>query len=139
MNITTSITINATPEKVWHILTNFKNYGEWNPFITHIAGEMKVGNTLQVTMAPPNAKAMKFKPTVLVVNHHKELRWKGKLLFKGLFDGEHYFNISNNENGTVTFTQAENFTGILIPLFTKMINTNTKNGFVLMKKYTPKT
>ena len=90
MNITNSITINATPEKVWSILTHFTSYVEWNPFITSIAGELKVGNTLQVTIAPQNAKAMKFKPTLLVVNHHKELRWKGKLLFKGLFDGDRF-------------------------------------------------
>jgi hypothetical protein len=134
MNITTSITINATAEKVWSILTDFKNYHQWNPFITSIAGEIKVGNNLQVTIATPNGSAMKFKPTLLVVNKYKELKWKGKLLFKGVFDGEHQFEIIDNKNGTVTFVQSENFTGILMPLFKKMINVNTKNGFVLMNE-----
>jgi hypothetical protein len=134
MNITTSITINATAEKVWTILTDYKNYNQWNPFITSIAGEIKVDNTLQVTIAPPNVNAMKFKPILLVANEHKELKWKGKLLFKGLFDGEHQFEIIDNKNGTVTFVQSENFTGVLVPLFKKMINVNTKNGFVLMNE-----
>jgi hypothetical protein len=134
MNITTSITINATAEKVWSILTDFENYHQWNPFITSIAGEIKVGNTLQVTIAPPNSNTMKFKPTLLVANEHKELKWKGKLLFKGLFDGEHRFEIIDNKNGTVTFVQSENFTGVLVPLFKKTININTKNGFVLMNE-----
>jgi hypothetical protein len=134
MNITTSITINATAEKVWNILTDFENYAQWNSFITSITGEIKVGNILQVTIAPPNGNVMKFKPTLLVVNEYKELKWKGKLLFKGLFDGEHQFEIIDNKNGTVTFVQSENFTGILVPLFKKILNINTKNGFVLMNE-----
>jgi hypothetical protein len=134
MNITTSIIINATAENVWSILTDFENYMQWNPFITSITGAIKVGNTLQVTVAPPNGNAMKFKPTLLVVNEHKELKWKGKLLLKGLFDGEHQFEIIDNKNGTVTLVQSENFTGILVPPFKKTIKINTKNGFVLMNE-----
>lgn len=134
MEITTSIIFNAASEKVWDILIDFENYGKWNPFIKSIVGEVKVGNTLQVTIEPPNGSTMKFKPTLLVVNPQKELRWKGKLLFKGLFDGEHFFYIIDNENGTITFTQREKFTGILIPFFKKMIQVNTKNGFVLMNE-----
>ena len=41
--IKTEILINATPEKVWTILTNFDNYPNWNPFIKSIKGEVKVG------------------------------------------------------------------------------------------------
>jgi hypothetical protein len=134
MKITTSIIINATTEKVWDILTDFKSYSQWNPFIPSIEGDIKVGHILRVTITPPNGNAMKFKPTILVVNEHKELKWKGKLLFKGLFDGEHQFELIDNNNGTVTFIQSEKITGILVPLFKKMINVNTKNGFVLMNE-----
>jgi hypothetical protein len=134
MEIKTSITINTTPEKVWSILTDFENYGKWNPIIISIVGDIKVGNTLQVTIAPPNTKAMKFKTMLLVVNPQKELRWIGKLLFKGLFDGEHFFNIFDNRDGTITFIQGEKFTGILVAFFKKMIQVNTKNGFVLMNE-----
>jgi hypothetical protein len=134
MEIITSIIINATPENVWNILSDFDNYGQWNPFITSIVGDIKVGNFLQVTIAPPNGSAMKFKPTLLVANPQKELRWKGKLLLKGLFDGEHFFNIVDNKDGSLTFLQGEKFTGILVLFFKKMINVNTKNGFVLMNE-----
>ena len=34
--IKTEILINATPEKVWSILTSFDNYPNWNPFIKSI-------------------------------------------------------------------------------------------------------
>ena len=48
--IKTQITINQTPEKVWSILTNFNDYGRWNPFIVSITGKPLVGNILVVVM-----------------------------------------------------------------------------------------
>jgi hypothetical protein len=77
---------------------------------------------------------MKFKPTILVRSENKELRWLGKLLFKGLFDGEHSFRIVDNENGTCTFYHEESFSGILVGLFAKKLDTDTKQGFIEMNE-----
>lgn len=44
------------------------------------------------------------------------------------------FELINNNNGTTTFIQSENFKGILVPLFKKTLNTNTTNGFKLMNQ-----
>ncbi len=132
--IKTEILINATPEKVWAILTNFENYPNWNPFIKSITGDVKVGNTIKARLEPPNAKGMTFKPKVLIYNTNKEFRWIGHLLFPGLFDGEHIFELIDNGNGTTTFIQREKFKGILVPLFKKMLEINTLNGFKMMNE-----
>ena len=58
----------------------------------------------------------------------------GHLLFPGLFDGEHKFELVDNHDGTTTFIQSEIFKGILVPLFNKMLDTNTVNGFNLMNQ-----
>ncbi|MCR1815116.1 SRPBCC domain-containing protein [Aliarcobacter butzleri] len=76
---------------------------------------------------------MKIKPIVLECEENKELRWLGKLLFNGIFDGEHYFLIKENIDGTCTFIQGEKFSGILIPFFGKMI-LKTKKGFEVMNQ-----
>ncbi|HXU26543.1 MAG TPA: SRPBCC domain-containing protein [Bacteroidia bacterium] len=132
--IKTQILINATPQKVWAVLTNFNNYPNWNPFIKSITGEVKIGNKITAYLQPPNAKDMMFKPKVLALDTNKEFRWLGHLLFPGLFDGEHKFELIDNGNGTTTFIQSEKFRGILIPFFAKMLNTNTKNGFIAMNE-----
>lgn len=129
--INTEILINATPEKVWSILTSFDDYPNWNPFIKSIKGEAKVGNKIKVNIEPPNSKAMTFEPRVLAFETNKELRWLGHLLFKGLFDGEHKFEIIDNGNGTTTFKQSEKFKGILIGLLNLE---KTKNGFEAMNE-----
>ena len=132
--IKTEILINATPVKVWSILTTFDNYPNWNPFIKSIKGDVKVGNEIIARLVPPKAKGMTFKPKVLVFDANKEFRWIGHLLFPGLFDGEHKFELIDNGNGTTTFRQSEKFKGILVPLFKKMLDNNTINGFNEMNK-----
>ena len=127
--IRTSISINASKEKIWQILTDFEKYPEWNPFIKSVTGEVKVGNQIQIKL-----QGMTFKPFVLTFIENSELKWIGHLWFKGIFDGEHTFKLIDNENGTINFEQSENFTGILVKLFTKSLNKDTKNGFERMNK-----
>ena len=123
--INTDVVIEANPEKVWKVLTNFDNYPNWNPFIKSINGDVKVGNTIIIRIEPPQSKGMTFKPKVLTYDANKELSWLGHLLFSGLFDGEHKFEIVDNKNGTTTFRQSEKFSGILISLFKNELNINT--------------
>ncbi len=132
--IRTEIVIKATPAAVWKVLTDFPRYGEWNPFITSLEGLTTQGSKLVARMEPPNGSAMTFKPTVLVANTNKEFRWLGHLLFPGLFDGEHIFELYESTDGTTTFVQREQFTGILVPLFSKMLDTKTLAGFEMMNK-----
>lgn len=58
----------------------------------------------------------------------------GHFIFSGLFDGEHKFELIDNGNGTTTFIQSENFKGVLIPLFKKMLEVNTLDGFNQMNQ-----
>lgn len=130
--IRTEIVIHASPEKVWRILTDFEKYPQWNPFIKSIEGDAVVGTKLRAHIQPPGASGMTFKPTVLASKPNEELRWLGHFLFKGLFDGEHIFELYENTDGSTTLVQRELFTGILVPLFSKMLDYNTLKGFEMM-------
>lgn len=127
--IKTEILIKASPEKVWTVLVNFDDYPNWNPFIKSIKGEVKLGNRITIRIEPPGANGMTFKPKVLRFETNKELTWLGHLLFAGLFDGEHKFELIDNGNGTTTFRHSEKFEGILVPLFKKQLDNNTRKGF----------
>jgi hypothetical protein len=130
----TRIEINASPEKVWQVLTDFKNYPSWNPFIKSLEGEMIIGRNFNVRIEPPEAQGMSFNPVLLAFEPNNEFRWKGKLFVKGLFDGEHQFKLLKKLDGSTTFIQSEKFSGILVPLFSKMIDNNTRKGFELMNE-----
>ena len=125
--IKTTIDINASPAKVWTIFSDFKNYPKWNPFVASLNGDVKVGEIINIDLI-----TMKFKPVVLKFDQNEELRWKGKLFMKGLFDGEHYFQLTENPDRSTTFTHGKNFSGILVRLLKKKLDTETKEGFVKM-------
>ena len=129
----TQIEINATPERVWQVLTDFASYAEWNPFITAAEGNAVEGDQLQVRIDPPGGRAASFRPTVTVAEVPKRLEWLGKLLFKGLFDGRHRFEIEATSGGT-NFIQSEEFTGVLVPLLAKSLDGPTREGFELMNR-----
>lgn len=70
--------------------------------------------------------------TVLAVDAGRELRWIRHLLVPGLFDGEHRFDIHLLGPGRVRFVQQERFTGVLVPLFARNLDTHTLAGFNAM-------
>jgi hypothetical protein len=130
----TQIEIAASAERVWSLLVDFPSYPRWNPFVRSIEGSLAVDQSLTVLIQPPGAKGMRFNPRLLVVTPNRELRWKGKLLLPGLFDGEHYFIIEDKADGSVIFRQGEKFSGILVPLFKSSLDGATKQGFIAMNE-----
>jgi hypothetical protein len=106
--ISTVMEITAPPERVWHVLTDFAAY-------------------------PPGAKASRFTPTVLAAEANRELRWKGKLLVRGLFDGDHSFGLEPTETGT-RFVHAERFSGILAALIGASMFERIQRGFIEMNE-----
>lgn len=127
--IKTSIKINAAPEQVWKVLTDFSSYPKWNPFVKSLEGEVAVNNKIKIQLP-----GMQFQPKVLAYEPAKEFRWLGSLLFKGIFDGEHQFKLQKNEDGSTTLEHAENFSGILVPLLCKKLDAETKAGFEEMNR-----
>jgi len=123
------IEIEASAERVWKVLTNIAAFPQWNPFIRRASGEIRTGERLEVHMQPSGAKAMTFRPKVLKVEPNRELRWRGQLWVRGLFDGEHIFTIENIAPARVRFVQREQFSGVLVPLLARSLDRDTKRGF----------
>ncbi|MFO7370647.1 MAG: SRPBCC domain-containing protein [Bacteroidales bacterium] len=128
----TETVIHASASRIWEILMDFDRYPNWNPFIISISGNQVAGSSLTVKLQLPDGMGMTMRPKVLVVNDYQEFRWKGQLLVPGLFDGEHIFELRENNDETTTFIQRELFSGILIPLFRNLIDVKTRIGFEAM-------
>lgn len=131
--IKSEITINATPQTVWKYLTDFGSYPDWNPFILSFEGKFANHENVKVRIKPYGSKPMDFKPVILKIDKNKEIRWKGVLWVKGLFDGEHYMKLTDKNSSTL-FIQGESFSGILVPFLKKLIDPKTLKGFQLMNE-----
>jgi hypothetical protein len=132
--IATEIEINAPAVKVWALLTDFEKYPEWNPFIISVEGEIKEGMKFKAILQQPGSGPMSFRPKCLKLERNMEFRWLGHLFVPGLFDGEHIFLLTDMNNTHTRFIQKENFSGLLVPVLWKQLNTKTRKGFELMNE-----
>jgi hypothetical protein len=133
-NIRTEIVINVSKEKVWSILTNFSDYPKWNPFIISIEGELGVGLRLKNTMLNGEKKFV-FKPIILTVTPNKYFDWLGSLLFKGIFDGHHSFEIEEIAPDQVRLIHGEHFSGLLVNMIlNNKLEAETRNNFIKMNE-----
>lgn len=129
----TEIEIQASPDKVWQVLTSLDMYPEWNPFIHHAVGVAKVGEKVDITFRS-GSKEKTLHCTVVKVEPNKELRWKYHVILPSLFQGEHRFIIEEVESNKVRFIDLEIFNGLLVSSQAKDIDTNSKQGFEEMDK-----
>ena len=135
MEIQTQIDIDASPERVWSVLTDFAQYPAWNPFIRSIRGEARVGGWLQVTLGTENEKRVTFRPVVTSVEQTSFLlAWRGTLIAPWLFTGEHKLRLEPLASGRTRFHHGEVFAGLLVPFLRKSLDTTTRRGFELMNE-----
>lgn len=130
--IDTAIDIEAPPDAVWAVITDFAAYPAWNPFMVSIAGDREPGSRLAVTMQNPGGRPTRFRPVVLA-SDARSLRWVGKVLIRGVFDGAHELRVEATPNGA-RFVQREVFSGVLVPLLWRTLNTKTRAGFEAMNE-----
>ena len=132
MELSTSVHIDAPPETVWRVLTDFDDYDEWNPFM-RVVGRANEGAHLEVELRPPGRRTARFRPTVTRAEHGHELRWQGHLLVSGLYDGEHRFRVESDGKGT-RFTQSEQFDGVLVGVVNRWMGmgASVEAGFAAM-------
>jgi hypothetical protein len=133
LHLTTKIDIDAAPEAVWAVLSDLPSYPSWNPFIREASGTLAAGERLEVRLQPERGRAMRFRPTVVTAEANRELRWLGRLVAPGVFDGEHRFAIEPTAAGS-RLVQEERFTGLLVPFLARGLRRGTLPGFERMNE-----
>jgi hypothetical protein len=128
------VQVQASPERVWEVLTDFAAYQDWNPFIVEAAGQAVPGSRLELRLRLPGRRATTIRPEVLDAEPARRLRWLGRLAVPGLFEGEHSFTIEAAGPGRVRLRQHEEFRGLLAPLLLALIARPTLEAFHLMNQ-----
>jgi hypothetical protein len=127
-NVASEIEIDASPERVWSILTDLPHHPDWDPFIRQIEGALVEGSSLKVRIKPPGGREVTFRPKVLRAEPGRQLRWLGRLGLPFLLDGEHSWTIEPLGESRIRFVQQEEFRGLLVP-FVRSTLSNTERGF----------
>jgi hypothetical protein len=112
-----SITISASPERVWEVLTSASRYTEWDSGLEKVEGEIVLGQTIKVFAKISPGRAFPVK--VVALDASRRMVWRGGMPL-GLFKGVRQFNLAS-EGAITSFTMREEFTGPLLPLMWKVM------------------
>lgn len=114
MQLRTEIEIGAPASRVWEALVDFARYPEWNPWLASVSGRLELGRELELVATPADGSRRRQKVRIVKLEPETCLRWTSKLGFRGLFDGEHYFELTPIDASRTRLVQGEDLKGALV-------------------------
>jgi hypothetical protein len=128
-----SIDIDATPERVWQVFTDFRSFPSWNPFIRRMKGQLIPGRKLRITLRLGRRK-LRFRPRVTVVKPAREIRWLARQRIPRLFDVERSFEFEPRGDGGTRFVQAEVGRGLMAPIVMPLMHRRIAKGYAALNQ-----
>lgn len=117
MRFSAEITINASPDTIWAILTDAGSYPEWDPGMIRLEGTIALDEkvTAYTKLSPDRAFPVK----VTTFEPGKKMTWTGGMPL-GLFKGERDFILTSKGDETHVAI-SEEFSGLLLPIFGRTV------------------
>jgi hypothetical protein len=112
MDCAVRTTIQATPEKIWALLTDAAAFPRWNSTVTSIEGEIAEGRTLKLRV--PSAPNRVFTPKVSCLEPGRSMVWSDGMA--PIFKGVRRFTLTPNGDGSTEFSMHEEFSGVMLPM-----------------------
>ena len=113
----TTFDIEASPERVWAVLSALDRYDEWNPQMKNTRGPLEPGAQIAFRLVLPGRPAMNLKATLEEVEPNAMLSWRGHLVAPWFFEGLRRFAIRPTEGGRASVTHVEDVHGFFAPVF----------------------
>jgi uncharacterized protein YndB with AHSA1/START domain len=110
--------IDASPERVWSLLTDALSYRDWNKAVVSLDGRIAVGEKIKL-VSVVNPKRV-FSLTVTEMQQPRRMVWSDGMPL-GLFRGVRTFALRPQDGGGTVFSMEEVYSGPLAPLITKAI------------------
>ncbi|MDQ6616802.1 MAG: SRPBCC domain-containing protein [Actinomycetota bacterium] len=127
------IDIDASPERVWQVFTDFRSFPSWNPFIRKMKGELLPGRRLRITLRL-GRRMLRFRPRVTVVRPARELRWLARQRIPRLFDVERGFEFEPRGPSRTRFVQFEIGRGLMAPIVMPIMRRRIAKGYAALNK-----
>lgn len=109
---TVSIQIDANLAIVWALLTNTTDFARWNSTIISMEGQIAPGGKIKLKSKLDPKRTFKLK--VKAIEPEKRMVW-------GDGQGNRVYTLTDNGNGSLTFTMTEKIGGAMFPMYAKYI------------------
>jgi hypothetical protein len=110
MQSAVEINIRANIETIWSILTNAKDFPQWNSTVRKIEGQIKEGQQIRMHIT---GSSRVFALAVSDLVHNERMTWSSG---SSLFNGVRTFKVGPHGDGTSDFKMEEHFSGLMLPL-----------------------
>ena len=133
MELRTEIEIAAPTSAIWRVLTDLRHYGDWNPFIVGLQGQLEPNATLEVTLSLPDSNAeQRYRARVQKVEEEREIVWESQRFLKALLTTRHFFRLEPRDDHT-RFVHGQDVSGMLLSSVLPRVTEATR-GLVYMNQ-----
>lgn len=127
----TEVSIDASQEHVWSVLTDFGKYPSWNPFIRKIIGHPGPNGELRITVKLPYLPPVAFNARIADLVTGERIGWHAVFL-KGLLCARHWFELHKTDSGRTMVIHCEEFTGLFSGTVPAILSGAFGKGYRLM-------
>ena len=113
--VVNEVMVDASAEPVWGILIDFDRYGGWNPVLTEVSGERRLGAELDVALRRPGADVEELQAEIVIWRPKRKLRWMSRRFLPGISDREYEVILERLDDGRVRVLQEMHLEGVLAP------------------------
>lgn len=122
-----SIIIEASPEKVWSVLTDFEKLNEWSSSFQNLSGYFNKGGQIEVVFKAPFGGDTTMKKFLFLFKEKQIFGWTGVFLM-GMKD-YHKHSLKELPNGNTEFTQTDRVSGGMSFLLGGMLEKQMQKGY----------
>ena len=110
-SVSVSAVVDASPAKLWTLLTNAAGFPKWNSTVTSIEGCIAAGERLALRV-PISPRV--FKPKVTEFDAPRRMVWRDGAA--PMFQGVRVFELAALDSNRTRFTMTETLSGAMLPL-----------------------
>ena len=127
------IGIQAPAEVIWEIVQDLDHWSDWNPTYPKAAGQVRIGEVLDVTLALEGQTPQQLKPRVLDWIPNEQLHWEMRMM-GGMIKTIRYIEIEALGPENCVVNNGEIFGGLMGPSLGKRVGRSVRRGFKAMNE-----
>lgn len=124
----TETVVDAPPERVWEVLTDFGRWDEWNPTLFRASGPPTVGTEVRMKLRL-GPISVPMRQQILSLDPPRELVWRSRQPIQSALDVIRRFQIEPLEGGRSRLVQSETTDGYLARLEVKLLGNAITRGY----------
>jgi len=125
------IGIQAPADVIWEILADIRGWPAWNPLYVQAEGDLRIGETLALTVAIPGEAHRAIRPVIVDWVPRDQIHWQLSMM-GGLMRSVRYLELEILGETSVIFSNGEIFAGLLGPTVANAKRRAIRKGFTAL-------